>query len=99
MAFSAFSIIIIHSIQKTMSYSSRNPQDKRTHQLPEVADREPGVPARECLDLSIDPQTEDLVDLKSYKVFMKRNLKWQAPPADLLASINARLDKVKAGEE
>jgi hypothetical protein len=82
-----------------MSFSSRNPQEKRTHQLPEVADREPAVPAGECLDLSIDPQTEDLVDLKAYKVFMKRNLKWQSPPVDLLANINARLDKVKAGEE
>jgi hypothetical protein len=82
-----------------MSFSSRNPQEKRTHQLPEVADREPAVPAGEGLDLSIEPQTEDLVDLKAYKVFMKRNLKWQAPPADLLANINARLDKVKAGEE
>ena len=82
-----------------MPFSSRNPQEKRTHQLPEVADREPAVPAGECLDLSIDSLTKDLVDLKTYKVFMKRNLKWQTPPADLLASINARLEKVKTGEE
>ncbi len=81
-----------------MSFSnSLTPQQpKRTHQLPEVADREPGVPAGECLDLSIDPQTEDLVDLKSYKVFMKRNLKWQAPPVDLLANIQAKLAEIDA---
>lgn len=82
-----------------MPFSSRNPHQKRTPQLPEVADREPAVPAGECLDLSIDPQTEELADLTAYKVFMKRNLKWQAPPVDLLANLNARLDKVKAGEE
>jgi len=54
------------------------------------------VPAGECLDLSIDPQTEDLADLKSYKVFMKRNLKWQAPPVDLLANIQAKLAEIDA---
>ena len=83
-----------------MPFSSRNPHQKRTpQQLPEVVDREPEVPAGECLDLSIDPKTEDLTDLTAYKVFMKRNLKWQAPPVDLLANINARLEQVKAGEE
>lgn len=80
-----------------MSFSnSRTPQQKRTHQLPEVADREPAVPVGECLDLSIDPKTEELVDLKSYKVFMKRNLNWQAPPVDLLANIRARLAEIDA---
>jgi len=54
------------------------------------------VPAGECLDLSIDPKTEELIDLKSYKVFMKRNLKWQAPPVDLLANIQAKLAKIDA---
>lgn len=82
-----------------MPFSSRNSQEKRAHQLPEVADREPVVPVGDCLDLSIDPKTEELVDLSAYRVFLKRNLKWQAPPVDLLANINARLDKVKAGEE
>lgn len=77
--------------------NSRTPQQpKRTHQLPEVADREPTVPVGDCLDLSIDAQTEDLVDLKSYKVFMKRNLKWQAPPVDLLANIQAKLAEIDA---
>ncbi len=82
-----------------MPISSRNPHQKRTQHLPEVVDREASVPAGECLDLSIDPTTEDLADLTAYKVFMKRNLNWQAPPVDLLANINARLEKVKAGEE
>lgn len=67
--------------------------------MPEVADREPVAPLGDCLDLSIDPKTEELVDLSAYRVFLKRNLKWQAPPVDLLANINTRLDKVKAGEE
>jgi|GEM_PF-1936903 len=81
-----------------MSFSdSRTPQQpKRNHKLPEVADREPGVPAGECLDLSIDPATEDITDLKSYKVFMKRNLKWQAPPVDLLANIQAGIAEIDA---
>lgn len=82
-----------------MPFSNRNSQGKRAHQLPEVADREPVTPVGDCLDLSIDQKTEELIDLSAYKVFLKRNLKWQAPPVDLLANINARLDKVKAGEE
>lgn len=67
--------------------------------MPEVADREPVGPVGDCLDLSVDPNTEELLDLSAYRVFLKRNLKWQAPPVDLLANINARLDKVKAAKE
>lgn len=82
-----------------MPLSSRPNNPKQTSQLPEVADRETPAAGKECLDLSISPATQDLVNLKDYRVFLKRNLKWQAPPVDLLANINARLDKVKAGEE
>ncbi|MEM9259187.1 MAG: hypothetical protein AAGA62_06035 [Bacteroidota bacterium] len=78
------------------SNSQRNNADQR---LPEVVDRELSGPVGECLDLSIHPRTEELVDLDSYRVFLKRNLKWQAPPADLLANIHARIDRIKAGEE
>lgn len=82
-----------------MSFDSRKPRTKANHRTPEVADREPECPVGESLDLSIDPRTGDLQNLDTYKVFMKRNLKWQAPPADLLANIHARIDRIKAGEE
>ncbi|MEL7159658.1 MAG: hypothetical protein AAFN92_02780 [Bacteroidota bacterium] len=83
-----------------MPTRSSNPQRNRSgHQLPEVADREPVAPVGECLDLSIDPRTEDLVNLQDFRVFLKRNLPYQAPPADLLANLHARIDRIKAGEE
>lgn len=80
-----------------MSFSnSRKPKQERNHQLPEVADREPAVPTEGCLDLSIDPQTEEVKNIDAYQVFLKRNLKPLAAPADLLANIQARLAEIDA---
>ena len=81
-----------------MSFSnSRKSSTKRTHQLPDVADREPAVPAVEsCLDLSIDPKTEDVKNIDAYQVFLKRNLTPLAAPVDLLANIQARLAEIDA---
>ncbi|MFT4686877.1 MAG: hypothetical protein ACJATN_002273 [Neolewinella sp.] len=78
------------------SPNSRKPGQNRNHQLPEVADREAAVPTEECLDLSIDPQSEEVKNLDTYQVFLKRNLKSLTAPVDLLASIQARLAEVDA---
>ncbi|NJC26266.1 hypothetical protein [Neolewinella antarctica] len=70
-----------------------------TPSQPEVADREPEEELR-CqssdLNLSIDARTEELEDLPSFKVFLKKNLPYQATPKDLLASIYDRVDRIKA---
>jgi len=80
-----------------MSFSnSRKSKQERNHQLPEVADREPAVPTEGCLDLSIDPLTEDVKNIDAYQVFLKRNLKPLAAPADLLANIQARIAEIDA---
>ncbi|TXF91389.1 hypothetical protein FUA23_01450 [Neolewinella aurantiaca] len=80
-----------------MSFSnSRKSNQNRNHQLPEVADRQPAGPTGECLDLSIDPNTEEIKNLDAYQVFLKRNLKPLAAPVDLLANIQARLAEIDA---
>jgi len=83
-----------------MSFSSKHPNQKPSRELPEVAERENRGPVSgSALNLTIDPKTGDLEPLDTYKVFLKRNLKWQAPPADLLKNIHARIERIKAGEE
>jgi hypothetical protein len=85
-----------------MPNHSRNSQQPKLidPKLPEVADREPEVFDNEsCLDLSIDGKTGDIKNPEAYRVFMKRNLGWQQPPADLLQNIHARIERIKAGEE
>lgn len=80
-----------------MPFSSKHPNNKQSRELPEVAERESSGPvSNNSLHLSIDPRTGDLEPLDTYKVFLKRNLKWQAPPADLLSNIHARIDRIKA---
>jgi len=81
------------------SRSSNSQRKTNDHRLPEVVDREPALPVGECLDLSIDPRTDEVVNLQDFRVFLKRNLPYQAPPANLLANIHARIDRIKAGEE
>lgn len=66
---------------------------------PEVADREPAegdVRCSEDLNLSIDARTEELQDLPSFKVFLKKNLPYQEAPLDLLSKIYDRVDQIKA---
>lgn len=43
-----------------------------------------------------EPTAPAAADLAVFKVFLKRNLRPQAPPADLLAGIRARLDDLSA---
>lgn len=81
-----------------MSISSNNSRNKQSHRLPEVVEHATN-PIGESLNITIDPKTGDIEPLDTYKVFLKRNLKWQAPPADLLANIHARIDRIKAAEE
>ena len=82
--------------------SRKSPTNKSTNRaLPEVADREPSGPEPGCTDggeinLSINPATEELEDLPSFKVFLKKNLRPQATPAGLLAAIYDRVDQIKA---
>lgn len=90
---------ISSSNAKTMSLSSNNPHKKQLRRLPEVAERENIGPVGESLEITIDHKTGEIEPLDQYQVFLKRNLKWQAPPADLLANIYARIDRIKAGEE
>lgn len=85
-----------------MPNHSRNSQKPKLidPKLPEVADREPeGFDQEPGLDLSIEGKTGDLKHPEAYRVFMKRNLGWQRPPADLLENIHARIERIKAGEE
>ena len=79
-----------------MPFSSQHPNKKSSRKLPEVAERDTTVPVGRSLHLTIDPRTEEINPLDQYKVFLKRNLKWQAPPADLLSNIHARIDEIKA---
>ncbi len=80
--------------------SHKAPQNGHLSRQPQVADPESVVPVEgKCLDLSIDPRTEELIDLGTYQVFMKRNLSWQTPPENLLASIHERIDRIKAGND
>ena len=80
----------------------RNTRNAATNRpsLPEVADREPRETDPDCTDgdlhLSLDPRTGDLEDLSTFKVFLKKNLRPQAAPADLLANIYDRVDRIKA---
>ncbi|MEM6770262.1 MAG: hypothetical protein AAF597_06760 [Bacteroidota bacterium] len=92
-------MFISSSNAKTMSFSSNKSPKNNSHRLPEVAERENIVPVGRSLNITIDPQTGDIEPLDQYKVFLKRNLKWQAPPADLLANIHARIDRIKAGDD
>ena len=64
--------------------------------LPEVAEQPGSIPGGRDLDLSWDPQTEELTDHKTYATFMKRNLRPLSPPADLLANIQLALAAVDA---
>ncbi len=82
-----------------MPFSSNDSRNNQSHRQPEVAERETTGPVGESLNITIDPKTGSIEPLDTYKVFLKRNLKWQAPPADLLANIHARIDRIKAGEE
>lgn len=82
-----------------MSLSSNNSRKKQSRRLPEVVERENTDSVGEGLNITVDHQTGEIEPLDQYKVFLKRNLKWQAPPADLLANIYARIDRIKAGEE
>ena len=84
-----------------MSLSSKHPRNgNSSRKLPEVAERESVTPdPGKALNLTIDPRTGDIEPLDTYKVFLKRNLKWQAPPADLLDNIHARIARIKAEKE
>ena len=75
----------------------KSPSNNRP--LPEVAERqtEKACPDQE-LNLSIDSRTGELEDLSTFKVFLKKNLPYQAPPADLLANIYDRIDAIKADQ-
>lgn len=90
---------IFSSNAKTMSFSSNNSRNKQSRRLLEVAEQDKSGPVGESLDITIDHRTGEIEPLDQYQVFLKRNLKWQAPPADLLANIYARIDRIKAGEE
>ena len=37
-------------------------------------------------------------DLATFKVFLKRNLRPQAPPTDLLGKLRARIDEISAAD-
>lgn len=80
-----------------MSFSkSHKPVPPRKPFTPQVADREPRTSDGSCLDLSINPVTEDVKQLNDYRVFLKRNLKPLVAPTDLLANIQARLAAIDA---
>jgi len=82
-----------------MSLSSNNSRKKQPLRLPEVVEQENIGSVGESLNIKVDHKTGEIEPLDQYKVFLKRNLKWQAPPADLLANIYERIDRIKAGEE
>lgn len=81
-----------------MPFSNQHPNKKSSRPVSEVAERET-KPVGDTIDIFFDPRTGEIEPLDTYKVFLKRNLKWQTPPADLLSSIHARIDSIKAGEE
>lgn len=70
----------------------------RDCRIPEVAEHRSTSSAGESLSLAIDPDTKDLIHQQAYKVFLKRNLRPLAPPADLLANLNDALAKIDASK-
>ena len=66
-----------------------NSSRQRPHQrpLPEVAEPHTDEPLRD---------SDTLGDVAAFKVFLKRNLRHQAPPADLLGKLRGRIAKIKA---
>jgi hypothetical protein len=79
-----------------MSFSNSHKPQSRKSSLPHIADREYAGPTSECLDLSVDPLTEEIKHFDNYRVFLKRNLTPLAAPLDLLANIEARLAAIDA---
>lgn len=53
--------------------------------MPEVAD----TPTGPC-------DSDSLGDVAAFKVLLKRNLRHQAPPADLIGKIRGRIEEIKA---
>ena len=71
------------------NYHSRNRSSRPTQRpLPEVADRQ--REESQCCD------SEGLDDVAAFKVFLKRNMRHEAPPADLLGNIRARIKEIRA---
>ncbi len=71
-------------------HSSRNCRPETTEpKLPEVADQQSNYPNRD---------SDNVGDVAAFKVFLKRNLRHQTPPADLLGKIRGKIDKIKAEE-
>ncbi|PPK84079.1 hypothetical protein CLV84_4229 [Neolewinella xylanilytica] len=67
-------------------HSSSNRRPHRTdNPLPEVAD----TPTGPC-------DSDSLGDVAAFKVLLKRNLRHQAPPADLIGKIRGRIEEIKA---
>jgi len=72
----------------------RNPSRRRHHvpptecPLPEVADTPWAVGQHD------DDKQYAETDTASFKVFLKRNLRSQSPPADLLSGIRARIEDI-----
>ena len=62
---------------------------KKEQRLPEVAD----LPQ----DTTPEPG-HTLSDLAAFKVMLKRNLRHETPPADLLGNIRARVAKIRDAE-
>ena len=81
-----------------MSFSKKHPDGHRlpARRLPKIAEREGREQPESSLDLTFDPRTGDLTEpaRRQYQVFLKRNLKWQSPPADLLGRIQAEMNKI-----
>ncbi|MCP9237208.1 hypothetical protein [Lewinella sp. JB7] len=59
------------------------------HRLPEVADQHP-------TGGDTGASTDAGSDLASFRVFLKRNMRPQAPPPDLLNDIRARIERIRA---
>lgn len=75
------------------SHPSRNHTPRPDScRLPEVADapQQEGEPAEELLYAD--------TDLATFKVFIKRNLRPQSPPDDLLARIRTGIDRISTAE-
>lgn len=83
-----------------MSFQDSTPgqpqSPKGSNRQIEVADRAWPHSEESCLDLSLDPETQDVADYSAYTTFLKRNLRPLAPPADLLGNIRAALAAVDA---
>lgn len=92
-----------------MPFSNQHPDNKPGRRLPEHRIPKHRIPKHrisevaeralehrgQALDITFDTETGKIKPLDTYKVFLKRNLKWQTPPADLLSSIHARIDSIK----